>query len=115
MGRITETSMKKEETPWSKGVVLVCTKCHKAINPSLLHEEGNAGENLKNFLKKTFRDRGESAKIRVVTSSCLDVCITDTQALAFAGVDGLTETLTIHPEKDREEVLNFLIDKIQDR
>ena len=43
--------MKKEETPWSKGVVLVCTKCHKSINPSLLTEEGNAGENLKNYLK----------------------------------------------------------------
>lgn len=104
--------MKKEETPWSKGVVLVCTKCHKSINPSLLKEEGNAGENLKNYLKKTFRDRGDSAKIRVVTSSCLDVCIADVQALAFAAVDGATETLVVHPEQDRNQIVSFLADKL---
>lgn len=104
--------MKKEETPWTKGVVLVCTKCHKSINPELLHEEGNAGENLKNFLKKSFKDSGDSAKIRVVTSSCLDVCIDDLQALTFAAVDGSTETLTLNPEKDRAQILQYLHTKI---
>ena len=44
--------MKKEDNPWSKGVVLVCTKCHKSISSKLLSEEGNAADNLKMFLKK---------------------------------------------------------------
>lgn len=100
--------LKKEQTPWSEGVVLVCTKCHKAISTSSLKEEGNAGENLKTFLKKSFKESGDLSKIRIVTSSCLDVCIEELQALAFARTDGRTETFTIHPEKDREELLKLL-------
>lgn len=105
--------MKKEANPWSEGILLVCTKCHKAINPQSLHEEGNAGENLKNFLKKSLKESGEFSKIRVVTSSCLDVCVDDFQAVTYAGVDGETETFTVQPEKDREELLRYLRRKIE--
>ncbi len=104
--------LKKEETPWSEGVVLVCTKCHKSISASSLKEEGNAGENLKTFLKRSFKDSGDLSKIRVVTSSCLDVCIDEVQALTFAGTDGKTETFTVHPEKDRDELFKLLKSKI---
>jgi hypothetical protein len=34
--------MKREENPWSEGILLVCTKCSKSISPSMLKEEGNA-------------------------------------------------------------------------
>lgn len=104
--------LKKEETPWSEAVVLVCTKCSKSISGSSLKEEGNAGENLKTFLKKSFKESGDLSKIRIVTSSCLDVCIDETQAVTFASVDGETETYTVHPEKDREELLKLLKSKI---
>lgn len=104
--------MKKEETPWSNGVVLVCTKCHKAINPDSLREDGNAGENLKSYLKKSFKESGDSSKVRVVTSSCLDVCVEDFQAVTYAGVDGQTETFTVLPEADREELLSYLKGKL---
>lgn len=106
--------MKKEDNPWSKGVVLVCTKCHKSISPKLLSEEGNAAENLKMFLKKSFKETGDLSKIRVVTSSCIDVCIDDYQALTYAAVDGKTETYIVHPEKDRDELLKTLCQKIVD-
>lgn len=104
--------LKKEETPWSEAVVLVCTKCSKSISASALKEEGNAGENLKTFLKRSFKESGDLSKIRVVTSSCLDVCIDETQAITIAGTDGKTETFTVHPEKDREELLALLKTKI---
>lgn len=104
--------MKTENNPWSKGVLLVCTKCHKAI--SNLSEEGNAGENLKTFLKKSFKGSGDAAKIRVVTSSCLDVCISEMQAVTYASVEGKTETFTLHPENEREELLQVLRKKIAD-
>lgn len=106
--------MKKEETPWSKGVVLICTKCHKSISPKLLHEEGNAAENLKMFLKKTFKESGDNSKIRVVTSSCLDICVDDYQALTYAAVDGTTESFIVHPEQDRAELLQVLRGKLKD-
>ncbi|MGZ3769222.1 MAG: DUF1636 family protein [Bdellovibrio sp.] len=104
--------MKTENNPWTKGVVLVCTKCHKAI--SNLTEEGNAGENLKNYLKKSFKESGDSEKIRVVTSSCLNVCISETQAVTYSPVDGKTETFTLQPEQEREELLQFLRKKISE-
>ncbi|MFM6926931.1 MAG: (2Fe-2S) ferredoxin domain-containing protein [Bdellovibrio sp.] len=104
--------IKKEETPWSEGVVLICTKCHKSISPSLLKEEGNAADNLKMFLKKSFKESGDLSKVRVITTSCLDVCIDDLQAISFAPEDGKTEMFTIHPEKDREEFLELLKSKI---
>lgn len=105
--------MIKEENPWSKGIVMICTKCHKSIRSSLLKEDGNSADNLKMYLKKSFKESGDGSKIRVVTSSCLDLCIDDTQAVTYAAVDGKTETYAIHPEKDREEFLNLLKDKIR--
>lgn len=104
--------MKKEETPWSEAVVLVCTKCSKSISSSSLKEEGNAGENLKTFLKKSLKDSGDLGKVRVVTSSCLDVCIDELQAVSVASTHGKTETFTVHPEKDREELLKHIKAKI---
>ncbi|WII70689.1 (2Fe-2S) ferredoxin domain-containing protein [Bdellovibrio sp. 22V] len=106
--------LKAEETPWSQGIVLICTKCHKSISSSSLKEEGNSGENLKTFLKKSLKETGDLSKVRVVTTSCLDVCIDDYQAVTYAPVEGETQTFTVHPEKDREELLNFIRDEIND-
>lgn len=105
--------MKHEENPWSKGIVLICTKCHKSISAKLLEEEGNSAENLKMYLKKSFKESGDGSKIRVVTTSCLDVCIDDTQAVTFASTKGPTETFAIHPEKDREKLLKHLREMIK--
>ncbi|MFS4458443.1 (2Fe-2S) ferredoxin domain-containing protein [Bdellovibrio sp. HCB2-146] len=105
--------MKKEENPWSEGILLICTKCSKSISASELKEEGNAGENLKMFLKKSLKDSGDGKKIRVVTSSCLDVCIDDFQAVTYASTAGTTETMILHPEKEKEELLEFLKSKVR--
>jgi predicted metal-binding protein len=103
--------MKVEPNAWSKGVCLVCTKCHKAIEPSLLSEGGNAGENLKTYLKKAMKESGKASEIRVVTSSCLDICEPNLQAVVYAAIDGKTETYTVHPEADRNQLLKFLAEK----
>lgn len=103
--------MKKEDTPWSEGVMLICTKCHKSISSSMLKEEGNAAENLKMFLKKKMKDEGLSKKVRVITSGCLDICIDDTQAVTFASTHGETESFILHPEKEKEELLEWLRNK----
>lgn len=104
--------MKKEETPWSSGVLMICTKCHKSIDSSKLKEEGNCGENLKMDLKGRFKKADQGHKIRVVTSSCLDVCIDNEQAVAFAPVQGPTQTFIMHPEKDRDELFHWLEERI---
>ena len=106
-------TIKKEDNPWSEGVVLICTKCSKSISAKDLREEGNTAENLKMFLKRSFKESGDLSKIRIVTSSCIDVCIDDYQALTYAGTQGDTETYIVHPEKDREELLGYLRQKIK--
>ncbi|UOE99907.1 (2Fe-2S) ferredoxin domain-containing protein [Bdellovibrio reynosensis] len=106
--------MKQEENPWSKGIVLICTKCSKSISTKSLKEDGNTADNLKMYLKKSFKDSGDGGKVRVVTSSCLDLCIDETQAVTYCGVDGITETFAIHPEEDREKILQYLRNKISE-
>lgn len=96
--------MKREENPWTQGIVMICTKCAK---------EGPSSENLKTYLKKSFKDTGDLSKIRIVTTSCLNVCEDGTTAVAYARTKGSTETFTMHPEKDREEMLNYLREQIK--
>lgn len=105
--------MKEESTPWSKGAVLICTKCNKLIEEKELKESGNCGENLKTYLKGKVREaRGRD--IRVLTSSCLDVCEPGYQAVTYtpvSGTGGETKTWILHPEKDREELLEWIVKK----
>lgn len=105
--------MKKEDNAWSEGVMMICTKCHKSIRPKLLSQEGNSAENLKMFLKKSLKEKGALSQIRVITSSCLDICIDDYQAVTYAPVNGKTESFIVHPEKDREELLEYLSSFLQ--
>lgn len=104
--------MKKEETPWSEAAVLICTKCNKSISSSALKEDGNCGENLKFYLKSKLKEAGKNKDIRVMTSSCLDVCEDGWQAVTYTPVAPAgkhTETFILHPEKDREEFLRWLL------
>ena len=105
--------MKREEIPWSQGIALICTKCSKAISPEILTGEGHPGEKLRDFLKSALKESGEAKKIRVTISGCLDVCVKDTQAVAYIDRDGTTEVWTMHPENDRQEMLNTLKAKIK--
>lgn len=104
--------MKKDETQWSEAAVLVCTKCHKSIDPDLLKDEGNCGENLKSYLKLKIREAGKGHEIRVMTSSCLDICEAGAQAVTYTPVaptDKKTQTFVLHPEKDRDELLAWIL------
>lgn len=103
--------MKNEELPWSDSAVFICTKCHKAIPPDSLTLEGNAGENLKMYLKSKLRDLGRGAQVRVMTSSCLDVCLDGVQAILVADVNGQQQTFTLHPEQEKDVVLDYLKSK----
>lgn len=105
--------MKKEEVSWSQGITLICTKCSKSISPEQLVEEGHPGEKLRDFLKSSLRETGDSKKIRVTVSGCLDVCVKESQALAYIDRDGTTEVWSLHPEKDRQEILQTLRAKIK--
>ncbi|WP_413576928.1 (2Fe-2S) ferredoxin domain-containing protein [Bdellovibrio sp. HCB290] len=100
--------IRKEDNPWSDAIVMICTKCGKSISGM---KEANVAENLKMFYKKSLKESGDGKKIRVVTSSCLDICEDEFQAITVASNDK-TESFIMHPEKDRDAFLEMLKKKI---
>ncbi len=105
--------MKKTEIKWQKGVLMVCTACQKkTLNGVELKLEGNAGENLKSFLKSEMIQLGHGKTLRVITSSCLDVCEKGSQAVAYCPVKGETEIYTLHPDIEKNSLLDFLKSKL---
>lgn len=75
--------MKNEELQWSKAAVLICTKCGKSIPGA----PENVGEDLKNELKAEMKNRGMALEVRVMTSSCLNICEAGFQAVAILPTD----------------------------
>lgn len=90
-------------------LVLICEKCGKKIdsddNPALAIR----GE-LKNALKKS----GEWGKVRVMSTSCLDVCPEKKIAVAFTGdkPGSATEAVTIEPDEG-DALLELIRKRIQ--
>ena len=105
--------MERHENSWTTGAFFICTKCHKAIPAESLSQEGNCAENLKLYLKGRLKSEGQASQVRVMTSGCLDVCIDGTQAAVYNDVDGQTVTLTFHPEQEREQIYQFIQDKMK--
>lgn len=104
--------MKSANHTWQKAAVFICTKCQKAIDPASLSISGDVAEHLKNKLKSELRDAGKGKEIRVMTSSCLSICIDDLQAITIFPSDGQgkqIESIVFHPEKD----YNQLFDKLK--
>lgn len=108
--------MEKIRTPWEKGLMLICQKCHKAIQPEALTSEQNSAEVLRDYLRKELALQQAGKGIRVTISGCLNVCMANKQAVAYASTTTgtsatTTECFVMHPEQDREQLLEFLKSK----
>lgn len=106
-------AIEKQKIPWSEAVVTICEKCGKSLQGLKLEEEGNAGENLKKYLKSRFKELENPKRVRVVTSSCLDVCMKDKVAVSYNPVSGSQRTqqvYTVHPEEDRAALFKLFSD-----
>lgn len=106
--------MEKQTTKWTMGALLICERCGKSFIPGTLKEPGEPAENLKKYLKSQLKDQGLSGDIRVMTSSCLGICEDNKQALTYLPSAGPgVETYTVHPEEDREVILDYLKGKLE--
>lgn len=109
-------AVEKQKNAWSEAVVLICEKCGKSLDDLKLKESGNAAENLKKYLKGELKDRGHGKHIRVVNSGCLDICLKNKVAVSYNPVDTHKhpqQTFTVHPEEDREQFLNYLLETLK--
>ncbi len=96
--------MQRIKPPWSERIVLVCDNCRApgAIKPSCGH---HGAEELRNWLKARLRESGDWGGIRVVTTSCLDVCPEEGVTVSIQEDQEEPELWILDPEKDRELLL----------
>ena len=89
---------------WSEQIVLVCNNCRApgAIKPSCGH---HGADELRSWLKDRLKEGGEWGGIRVVTTSCLDVCPSDGVAVSIQEAGEEPELWILDPEVDRENLL----------
>lgn len=71
--------MKNEQIQWGTAAVFICTKCGKSIPGA----PADLGEQLKAEFKTEMNKLGLGKEVRVMTSSCLDICESGMQAVAF--------------------------------
>lgn len=104
-------SLTTQDLAWSKAAIFICTKCQKSIDPTLLKIPGDVAENLKNRLRADLRESGVKKELRVMTSSCVSVCLSDLQAVSIIPTEGSelkAESLALHPEADYAVLLEHL-------
>ena len=100
----------------NSGLVLVCERCYKERIPE---EDPDVAEkigdfNLRDWLKTRLKEEDEWGPIRVVSTSCQDVCargrvtVTIDPKLEGAGAEPFVVTV---PE-EKEELLRTIIDRL---
>lgn len=97
--------MRAARPPWiESGAVLVCEKCYLTRIPEELPElaERIGDFKLREWLKARCKDAGFGKSVRVVGTTCQDVC--------GAGV-----TVTIVPTQPPGEIESFEVDPLEDR
>ncbi len=97
--------MKNEELQWTTAAVFFCTKCGKSIKDA----PSDLGEELKSEFKSAMKDRGLAQDIRVMTSSCLDICEDGLQAVAFIPKKGPSVVKVFDPFEEKEELLKEIL------
>jgi predicted metal-binding protein len=94
--------MREEVCPWKTGVVLIC-KNQRGPDASRPSCGEVAGHELKSWLKNKARGAGGGlAEVRVLTTSCLDICPADGVAVAF---EPGGQAMVVDADRDREALL----------
>jgi len=94
--------MREEVCPWKTGVVLIC-KNQRGPDASRPSCGQVAGHELKSWLKNKARGAGGAlSEVRVLTTSCLDLCPADGVAVAF---EPGGRAMVVDADRDREALL----------
>jgi predicted metal-binding protein len=96
-------SIQIEKVAWNDIAVFICSKCRTLFSQGNLVCE-NPSEDLKSYLKNELKEKKMLASCRVMTSSCLGLCENDRQAVSLCSTRGVTMTVSLHPENDKEKL-----------
>jgi predicted metal-binding protein len=98
-----------------KGLVLVCERCSKERIPEEAPEVAAAmGDfSLRDWLKTTLKEDGRWGPIRVISTSCMDVCALGRITVAIEPEDGETQVLVVDPLSDKDELYQRIVKKLR--
>jgi predicted metal-binding protein len=94
------------------GLVLVCERCFKERIPEEAPEvaEQIGDFNLRDWLKSELKEHGEWGPIRVISTSCMDVCAKGRVTVCIDPKDGRdAQVLIVHPLDEREAVYDTIV------
>ena len=95
-----------------QGLVLVCERCTAERIPE---EDPDIAEKigdfkLRDWLKTKLKEDGRWGPIRVISTSCLDVCGRGRVTTAIVPEEGETEVLVVDPLTERDEFYDAICD-----
>ena len=110
--------MKPVTTRWSaSGAVLVCEKCYKTRIPDETPEvaERIGDFQLREWLKARCKEAGFGKRVRVIGTTCQDVCAIArvTVTILPVGAGGTMETFAIDPLEDRDAIFQRIVDTLK--
>ena len=98
------------------GLVLVCERCYKERIPEETPEiaEKIGDFNLRDWLKAELKEHGEWGPIRVISTSCMDVCAKGrvTVALDPHAGEGATEVMIVDPIDEKQALYDKIVRKL---
>ena len=92
--------MNSENTDWNKAGVWICTKCMKGTDTA---------NELKTEWKVKLKEMGLSSEVRVMTTSCMNACPPDEQAILIAQKNGQQEVIVCNPKIESDEVFEKIV------
>ena len=108
--------MQEVKPKWlTSGLVLVCERCYKERipeeTPDIAEKLGDF--NLRDWLKAELKEHGEWGPIRVISTSCMDVCAKGKVTVCIDPKDGSEAEVTIvDPLHEKHELYGKIVDKL---
>ncbi len=97
------------------GLVLVCERCFKERIPEEAPEvaERIGDFNLRDWLKSELKEHGAWGPIRVISTSCMDVCAKGRVTVCIDSKDGdAAEVMVVDPLEERQAIYNRIVERL---
>lgn len=102
--------IEKIEVGWSDTVVMICTKCGTQFQKA--HDQ-EAPERIKSDLKTIAKEQLSKGSVRIITTSCLNICPVDKIAVVVASKtpSEVFSAYSVDPEVNATELFNKILKK----
>ena len=96
------------------GLVLVCERCFKERIPEETPDvAARIGDfNVRDWLKAELKTNGEWGPIRVISTTCMDVCAIGKVTVCLDPANGDPRIFTVDPIEDRANLYDFIVESM---